>query len=85
MEELKNRNSDGEEIAYLHFCSYYKGGCIDFYASDYKADEEEPVSGTLLINKERAHKISYTTWDLCAQFEIDTLFRKESLKEILKN
>lgn len=84
MEELKKRNSDGEEIAYLHFCSYYKDGCIDFYASDYKADEEEPVSGTLLINKERAHKTSYTPWDLCAQFEIDTLFRKESLKEILK-
>lgn len=36
-----------------------------------------------MLNGKNPHQATYTPWDLCAQFEIDTLFKKDQLSKFI--
>lgn len=83
MSQLIANKAEENGTAYLHFSSYFSDGYIDLYITSYDERAEEPIKGTLMINGKEPHLATYTPWDLCAQFEIDTLFKKDQLSTFI--
>lgn len=79
----KVKTEKQQDTAFLHFCSFEDDLSLDFYVTSYDEESEEPILGTMIINGDEVKKISYTQWDLCSQYEIDTLFTPCSLQSII--